>query len=82
MGTVVGIIDGAGSLGAAFGQLMVISSCTILIFLDWHHGVALELGHCIWHDVIYDLTQQCAAAQISQKRVKRDHDTEETTKRY
>jgi hypothetical protein len=30
MGTVVGIIDGTGSLGAAFGQLMVIMSFNTL----------------------------------------------------
>ncbi len=68
MGTVVGIIDGTGSLGAAFGQLLVRNYCKLLMNLDWSCWVKLKLEYSFCHDVSHDFPQLHSFTQACQKR--------------
>jgi hypothetical protein len=62
MGTVVGIIDGTGSLGAAFGQLIV-KYFYLTYSLDWNNCLKLKLELRICHDVFHDTYKLLAPNQ-------------------
>lgn len=57
MGTVVGIIDGTGSLGAAFGQIIVTNhsySSNLILLIDWNYRREIKLGSRLRDDVLHD----------------------------
>lgn len=54
MGTVVGIIDGTGSLGAAFGQIIVTNHSNLILLIDRNYRREIKLGSCLRHDVLHD----------------------------
>ena len=54
MGTVVGIIDGTGSLGAAFGQIIVTNYFNLILLIDWNYRRKIKLGSRLRDDVLHD----------------------------
>ncbi len=66
MSTVVGIIDGTGSLGAALGQIIV--SMLLIMRVDRHNIVKLGLEFSFYPDVSDDLLQLFPPYQVSSQR--------------
>jgi hypothetical protein len=83
MGTVVGIIDGTGSLGAALGQIIVnFYNKTNLFYIDRIGRGRRQLGLHFWHNVRYDTPEQSTTFKASDPRDQGDIYAEEASKRY
>lgn len=79
MGTVTGIIDGTGSLGAAFGQIIV--STQWLKFVDWSdEGLLFRVEPSLCRHGHHDLSQLIPPPQGEHKGVPRDLDAAEALK--